>query len=97
MRRSGFIVLMLLAVSACTTGGEKKCVPSGCSGQLCTEEVGAPSAGTCEWSDSYHCFQTVGACERQTDGKCGWTPTDTLSNCLSKANSRPPFLPPSAP
>lgn len=58
------------------TGG---CHRGGCSGQLCTDTPGA--ASTCEWNDSYACFQAA-ACGRQADGTCGFTPSSELTACL---------------
>lgn len=56
------------------------CVVGGCSNQLCTE--GPQSAGsTCEWREEYACYRDA-TCERQSDGKCGWTQTPELTACL---------------
>jgi hypothetical protein len=63
--------------------GAGGCFVGGCSGQLCTEERGAVS--TCEWREAYACYQNA-KCERQSNGKCGWTPTAELNMCLSSAN-----------
>lgn len=59
------------------------CVVSGCSGQLCTE---ADTGGftTCEWRAEYGCYQRA-TCERQPNGKCGFTMTPELAQCLSGA------------
>jgi len=101
MKNSGLKIaalsLTIFTMSACTASAEKQCVTGGCSGELCVEAGGAPAASPCTWTERYRCYETVGTCERQVDGTCGWTPTDALSQCLSKANSRPPFLPHSAP
>ena len=58
------------------------CYISGCSGQLCADE---PQASTCEWLDSYACYQDA-TCARQPNDRCGWTPTETLTRCLESAS-----------
>ncbi len=64
------------------------CAVAGCSGQLC---VSAEEAGnivtTCEFRSEYACYREA-SCEPQSNGKCGWTETDQLKQCLSN----PPAL-----
>jgi len=60
------------------------CVAAGCSGQLCVDQSESDIVTTCEYKDEYACYKTS-SCERQEDGKCGWTPTEELVSCLSKA------------
>lgn len=64
------------------------CAVAGCSRQLC---VSAEEAGdmvtTCEYRAEYACYQEA-SCEPQTDGKCGWTQTAELKQCLAN----PPTL-----
>jgi eight-cysteine-cluster-containing protein len=62
------------------------CAPSGCSNTVCAE-VGSNIVTTCEWRDTYACYKTA-TCERQADGKCGWTDTPELKACLA---SPPPM------
>jgi eight-cysteine-cluster-containing protein len=58
-----------------------KCRATGCSGQVCADH---DVVTTCEWRDEYACYRHA-ACERQTDGACGWTPSDELKACLEAA------------
>ena len=61
------------------------CVVSGCSGQLCISEEEAAAGGgvsTCEFRAEYACYKEA-SCEPQTDGKCGWTQTTELAQCLA--------------
>lgn len=64
------------------------CAVAGCSGQLC---VSADEAGdvvtTCEYRSEYACYKEA-SCEPQADGKCGWTQTAELKQCLAN----PPAL-----
>ncbi len=46
---------------------------------------------TCEYKAEYACYQSA-SCERQTDGKCGWTQSADLVACL--ANPPPTAGPP---
>jgi hypothetical protein len=63
---------------AVATGG---CMVGGCSAQLCVEASEGGVASTCEYAEHYACYQTA-RCERQTTGKCGWTETADLRQCL---------------
>ncbi len=58
------------------------CVRAGCSGQLCVSSDQADIVSTCEWREEYACYQEA-TCEQQADGQCGFTPSATLSACLS--------------
>lgn len=62
----------------------KDCKPTGCSGQICSDEN---VTTTCEFLAQYDCYTTA-RCERQTDGRCGWTSTEELNKCLSKFQSK---------
>ncbi|MCC7522957.1 hypothetical protein IT407_04135 [Candidatus Uhrbacteria bacterium] len=68
-----------------TFGG---CVPAGCSGTICAEATEAADiVTTCEYRDEYACYKLT-TCERQLDGKCGWTPAAGFASCLND----PPIL-----
>jgi len=64
-----------------TPGQGAACVTTGCSNTVCAE-AGSDVMTTCEWKDSYACYKTA-KCERQADGKCGWTETPELTSCLA--------------
>jgi len=59
------------------------CRRTGCSGQICADEE---MASTCEYREEYACYKDA-ACERQPDGKCGWTPTESLRLCIESAGA----------
>jgi len=61
---------------------KKECKPSGCSAQVCADEE---VITTCEFKPEYLCYKTA-KCERQADGKCGWTKTPELGACLENAS-----------
>jgi len=70
------------------------CQVGGCSGQLCGE-AGEDLVSNCEYRPEYACYQKYSMCERQANGKCGWTPNASLSQCLSNpASSKTPPAPP---
>jgi hypothetical protein len=84
-------ILLLLGLSACDGlpfGSEERQATGGCEIVGCSSEMCADPkeglGGTCEWRDSYACFDSA-TCERQSDGKCGWTQTEALQACLSDA------------
>jgi hypothetical protein len=54
------------------------CRPTGCSGQVCADE---DVITTCEFRPEYACYRDA-TCERQADGRCGWTMTTELRSCL---------------
>ncbi len=61
------------------------CAVSGCSGQICISEEEARNGGsvsTCEFRAEYACYQNA-VCEPQATGKCGWTQTPELTQCLA--------------
>jgi eight-cysteine-cluster-containing protein len=70
-----------LLTGNCPPSRHKPCVVGGCSGQVCADE---PLASTCEWRPEYGCYKAA-TCERQADGKCGWTKTAELTACLNAA------------
>ncbi len=57
------------------------CVIGGCSAQLCGER-GNEMMSTCEYRAEYGCYKKYSACERQSDGACGWSQTPQLQQCL---------------
>jgi len=68
------------------------CMVGGCSAQLCGEaEDMRDMVTTCEYSAQYACYQ-VATCEKQASGKCGWTETPELAQCISDADSNPVLL-----
>jgi hypothetical protein len=56
------------------------CKKTGCSGQICSDEE---VMTTCEWRPEYACYRTA-RCERQANGKCGFTQTPELIACLAR-------------
>lgn len=55
------------------------CRPTGCSGQVCSDQE---MATDCQYKEEYACYQNA-RCERQADGQCGWTMTAELEQCLA--------------
>ncbi len=64
----------------------KDCFVGGCAGEICSDDpVGQYY---CFWYDpKFACYKTA-RCERQADGKCGWTMTQELKECLEKAEGK---------
>jgi eight-cysteine-cluster-containing protein len=58
----------------------KKCIVTGCSGQVCADQQ---VNTTCEYREHYACYSEA-KCERQENGTCGWTESEELSVCLEK-------------
>jgi hypothetical protein len=69
--------------SATSTQPTAECVTAGCSGQLCVAAADASTiVTTCEFKAEYACYANA-TCEKQSDGKCGWTQTTELKSCLA--------------
>ena len=64
-----------------TPPGANDCVKGGCSGTVC-EGPGEQTVTTCEWKAEYACYKDA-TCERQGDGKCGWTQSPALTASLA--------------
>ena len=64
-----------------TERGAGSCHVAGCSAQVCSDRDDVVT--TCEWRDVYECYHSA-SCERQSDGACGWTPTEELNACLAR-------------
>lgn len=58
----------------------KPCFKTGCSRQVCSDEE---VVTTCEYRPEYDCYKTA-RCERQANGKCGFTDTPELRRCLRR-------------
>ncbi len=98
------LALLIVVMAACgggkssppaTTPGPATgaCEKAGCSGTVCAEPEKQVMT-TCEYKAEYACYQSA-ACERQTDGQCGWTQSADLVACL--ANPPPSAGPPQNP
>ena len=71
----------------------KECKISGCSGTICIDASAEDVITTCEYRSEYACYKAA-ICEKQEDGKCGWTQTEELKNCLENPPSSNPSLEP---
>jgi hypothetical protein len=58
----------------------KPCFKTGCSRQVCSDEE---VVTTCEFRPEYECYKAA-RCERQANGKCGFTDTPELRRCLRR-------------
>ncbi len=59
---------------------ENDCIISGCNNEICSEE---PLTTICVVLPEHACYRNA-QCERQENGKCGWTMTEALKSCLDK-------------
>jgi len=63
---------------------KNSCNTTGCSGQVCSnQEV----ITTCEFLPEYVCYRNA-VCERQSNGECGWTQTNELTQCLEEQSAK---------
>jgi eight-cysteine-cluster-containing protein len=70
--------IMLAQATEGSKSAMAECKPTGCSGQVCADKA---VITTCEWVPEYACYKSA-KCERQADGKCGWTMSPELDACL---------------
>ncbi len=61
-----------------------KCYVGGCGGEVCSDTPGIISA--CMYREIHACYQGA-ACERQSDGKCGWTQTPEFKACIAEKSA----------
>ena len=62
-------------------GCDPKCVPAGCSNQLCVSEDKAVGiVTTCEYREEYKCFEFSNC--GYIDGECKWQETPEYLECL---------------
>jgi hypothetical protein len=66
--------------STATTSG--KCYIGGCSSEICSDQKDV--ASNCIYKEVFMCYKSA-ACERQSNGSCGWTRTSSLTMCLKDA------------
>lgn len=60
------------------------CAVGGCSSELCLEESQKDKVvSTCILRPEYVCYKTA-TCEKQANGRCGWTQSQELVSCLSQ-------------
>jgi eight-cysteine-cluster-containing protein len=82
------VVLAVVALAGCSVTNDNprpreadSCHVTGCSAQVCSDLTDVVT--TCEWRDVYECYASA-SCERQSDGACGWTPTEELNACVAR-------------
>jgi len=63
------------------------CIVGGCSGEICQDKDEEPIFSACLYKEEYDCYKKA-VCERQSDGKCGWTQTNELETCLRLQKAR---------
>lgn len=57
------------------------CKISGCSGEICSDQE---MVSACIYKDEFACYKSA-TCEKQNDGRCGWTETLSLTSCVANA------------
>ncbi|MCX8166641.1 MAG: hypothetical protein N3E37_02200 [Candidatus Micrarchaeota archaeon] len=64
------------------------CIVAGCSGELCVDKIENaknPILSICLYKKEYACLK-LAKCERQKNGKCGWTYNQKYYQCLKNLN-----------
>ncbi len=58
-----------------------ECIISGCNSEVCSEES---MVTICVYIPEAFCFKKYSTCEVQENGRCGWTQTKELQDCLKE-------------
>jgi len=64
--------------------GAPPCTRAGCSGELCVSVDSDVTKSACVYKPEFDCYKSA-ECTLQPDGRCGWTPTDELNQCIESA------------
>lgn len=62
------------------TGQDNACKITGCNREICSDKM---VVSPCVALPKYECYRKA-VCQRQADGKCGWTKTAESNKCLEK-------------
>jgi len=71
-------LLNISLINSCEMARSINCVRTGCSGEICADDE---FASICIFRPEFECYREA-VCERQADGKCGWTHTEASQKCL---------------
>ena len=66
-----------------TPTSKNGCIIWGCNGELCIDKDSERADTICRWLPQHECFRTA-TCERQANGRCAWSQTPELKDCLNK-------------
>jgi len=81
-----FSLIMILAVILnVSLVLSSDCFRTGCSGEVCSD---LDLASICIYRPQFECYRAA-TCERQANGRCGWTQTEELQRCLENAQNGP--------
>lgn len=84
-----FLILNFIVVTLVFAKPRRGCVPSGCSGEICADKKSSV-VSTCIARPEAECYAKA-KCERQKGGKCGWTESKELKECLDLKTTGPVF------
>lgn len=65
---------------------DQACKRAGCSRELCVSVGSEITKSPCIWQAYFACYDGA-ECTLQPDGRCGWTDTDELRQCIEEAAS----------
>ena len=87
------VCLVGIASSSAWAEEEPACYVGGCSGEVCSSELGVISA--CVWRDYFGCYDLEGAtCGVLPSGECGWSGDSAFLGCLYERGACPYLSPP---
>ncbi len=73
---------LFASFNACASAEKPTCKVGGCSNQICESTLNEPTITDCQMREEYSCYNAA-KCEVQKDGKCGWTISKELTQCLN--------------
>ncbi|OGM25676.1 hypothetical protein A3D01_05855 [Candidatus Woesebacteria bacterium RIFCSPHIGHO2_02_FULL_39_13] len=71
------------------TNRDGKCTIGGCNSELCSDSSQEERVSICIFDPKSACYKNA-VCERQVNGKCGWSQTEELTSCLSNSGAQNP-------
>ena len=64
------------------------CKLGGCGNELCVDANSEDVVSTCIYKPEFACYKSSFArCEQQASGRCGWTQTVEMKQCVSNAQA----------
>ncbi|KKQ37831.1 MAG: hypothetical protein US53_C0008G0022 [Candidatus Woesebacteria bacterium GW2011_GWA1_37_7] len=81
--------IKLREVKASTESATVKqgCKVGGCNNEICMSELDKEVVSICIYKPEYECYKKA-ICEKQANGKCGWTQTGALRACFENSASK---------
>jgi len=58
-----------------------ECKVGGCNSEICQDSAEEDAVSICIYHPNFDCYKKA-RCEKQSDGRCAWTQSESLVQCL---------------